>query len=102
MKKVVVSGGSGFVASWGLTEFLTHGYAVVTSLRSLAKADSIKQELHWNWLFRNKKIIGILLLVSRLSYDLLSLTICTKFYFYNLVWHKKHVGYVRNFPVLNK
>ncbi|MFC6260875.1 NAD-dependent epimerase/dehydratase family protein [Levilactobacillus fujinensis] len=45
MKKVVVSGGSGFVASWVITEFLTHGYAVATSLRSLDKAERIKQGL---------------------------------------------------------
>lgn len=45
MKKIVVSGGSGFVASWVIAEFLNHGYAVTTSLRSLRKADSIRAGL---------------------------------------------------------
>lgn len=45
MKKVVVSGGSGFVASWVIADFLNHGYAVTTSLRSLTKADGIKRAL---------------------------------------------------------
>lgn len=45
MKKVVVTGGSGFVASWVIAEFLTHHYAVATSLRSLKKANAVKQGL---------------------------------------------------------
>ncbi|BDZ30310.1 NAD-dependent epimerase/dehydratase family protein [Lactiplantibacillus sp. WILCCON 0030] len=45
MKKVIVTGGSGFVASWVIAEFLTHHYAVATSLRSLKKAATIKQGL---------------------------------------------------------
>jgi len=45
MKKVVVTGGSGFVASWVIAEFLTHHYEVATSLRSLDKAAAIKQGL---------------------------------------------------------
>lgn len=45
MKKVVVTGGSGFVASWVIKDFLDHGYQVATSVRSLAKADSIRHEL---------------------------------------------------------
>lgn len=42
MKKVIVSGGSGFVATWVIADFLNQGYAVAASLRSLAKADTIK------------------------------------------------------------
>ncbi|WP_125582237.1 NAD-dependent epimerase/dehydratase family protein [Levilactobacillus cerevisiae] len=42
MKKLIVSGGSGFVATWVMTDLLTHGYAVAASLRSLSKADAIK------------------------------------------------------------
>lgn len=45
MKKVVVTGGSGFVASWVIAEFLNQDYAVATSLRSLGKADAIKAGL---------------------------------------------------------
>ncbi|GKT03908.1 NAD-dependent epimerase/dehydratase family protein [Furfurilactobacillus sp. WILCCON 0119] len=42
MKKIVVSGGSGFVATWVVAELLNHHYAVAASLRSLTKADAIK------------------------------------------------------------
>lgn len=45
MKKVIVTGGSGFVASWVIKEFLDNGYAVSTSLRSMKKSDMIKEEL---------------------------------------------------------
>ncbi|MFC6180602.1 NAD-dependent epimerase/dehydratase family protein [Lactiplantibacillus daowaiensis] len=45
MKKVVVTGGSGFVASWVIAAFLNQDYAVTTSLRSLDKAAAIKAGL---------------------------------------------------------
>ncbi|WP_318765078.1 NAD-dependent epimerase/dehydratase family protein [Lactiplantibacillus carotarum] len=45
MKKVVVTGGTGFVAGWVIVEFLTAGYAVATSVRSVQKADRLKREI---------------------------------------------------------
>ncbi|WP_033614923.1 NAD-dependent epimerase/dehydratase family protein [Lactiplantibacillus fabifermentans] len=45
MKKIVVTGGSGFVAAWVIAEFLNQDYAVATSLRSLDKATAIKTGL---------------------------------------------------------
>jgi len=45
MKKIVVSGGSGFVATWVIAEFLNQHYAVAASLRSLSKAATIKEGL---------------------------------------------------------
>lgn len=45
MKKVIVTGGSGFVAGWVILDFLQNGYQVATSLRSMKKADQIKNEL---------------------------------------------------------
>ncbi|WP_260188708.1 MULTISPECIES: hypothetical protein [Lactiplantibacillus] len=45
MKKIVVTGGSGFVATWVIAEFLNQDYAVATSLRSLDKAAAIKTGL---------------------------------------------------------
>ncbi|WP_125589130.1 NAD-dependent epimerase/dehydratase family protein [Companilactobacillus jidongensis] len=41
MKKVVVTGASGFVAGWVIVEFLKNGYAVKGSLRSMKKAEAI-------------------------------------------------------------
>ncbi|KRL57198.1 NAD-dependent epimerase/dehydratase family protein [Furfurilactobacillus rossiae] len=45
MKKIVVSGGSGFVATWVIVELLNHHYAVSASLRSLTKADGIRESM---------------------------------------------------------
>lgn len=45
MKKIIVSGGSGFVASWVIVDLLNHDYAVSASLRSLGKAPVIKESL---------------------------------------------------------
>lgn len=45
MKKVVVTGGSGFVAGWVIVDFLQHDYEVATSLRSLGKADQVRAEI---------------------------------------------------------
>lgn len=45
MEKVIVTGGSGFVASWVIKDFLDNGYEVATSLRSMKKADMVKNEL---------------------------------------------------------
>lgn len=45
MKKVIVTGGTGFVAGWVITDFLNAGYAVGTSVRSLKKADRVEKEL---------------------------------------------------------
>lgn len=45
MKKVIVTGGTGFVAGWVIVEFLQAGYQVATSVRSAKKADRLKQEI---------------------------------------------------------
>lgn len=45
MKKVVVTGGTGFVAGWVIVEFLNAGYEVSTSVRSLKKADRLEREI---------------------------------------------------------
>lgn len=45
MKTVVVTGASGFVARWVINEMLAHGYAVRGSLRSMAKADEVRQSV---------------------------------------------------------
>ncbi|KRN98724.1 NAD-dependent epimerase/dehydratase family protein [Companilactobacillus kimchiensis] len=45
MKKVVVTGGTGFVAGWVIVDFLQAGYQVSTSLRSMKKADWLKKEI---------------------------------------------------------
>lgn len=45
MKKVIVTGGTGFVAGWVIVDFLKAGYQVSTSLRSMKKADWLKAEI---------------------------------------------------------
>ena len=45
MEKVVVTGGSGFVAGWVIKELLDHGYAVAASVRSLGKGKRVRDEL---------------------------------------------------------
>ncbi|MDT6979705.1 NAD-dependent epimerase/dehydratase family protein [Levilactobacillus zymae] len=45
MKKVVVTGGTGFVAGWVIVEFLQAGYQVATSVRSLNKAAALTDEI---------------------------------------------------------
>lgn len=45
MKKIVVTGGTGFVAGWVILEFLKAGYEVKTSVRSLKKADRVTNAL---------------------------------------------------------
>ncbi|GAF41863.1 dehydrogenase [Agrilactobacillus composti DSM 18527 = JCM 14202] len=44
-KKIIVTGGTGFVASWVLYEFLNQGYDVATSLRDLTKQTQVLAEL---------------------------------------------------------
>jgi nucleoside-diphosphate-sugar epimerase len=43
--RVVVTGGSGYIAGFVIAEFLNHGYEVRASLRDLARLDSVKAEL---------------------------------------------------------
>ncbi|WP_125768490.1 NAD-dependent epimerase/dehydratase family protein [Lapidilactobacillus wuchangensis] len=45
MKKIVVTGGTGFVAGWVIVEFLNAGYQVSTSVRSLKKGERLKKEI---------------------------------------------------------
>ncbi|SMS13276.1 NAD-dependent epimerase/dehydratase family protein [Levilactobacillus zymae] len=45
MKKVVVTGGTGFVAGWVIVEFLRAGYQVATSVRSLNKVAGLTDEI---------------------------------------------------------
>jgi nucleoside-diphosphate-sugar epimerase len=45
MKRVVVTGGSGFVAEWVIKEFLDHGYEVAASVRSASKGERVRTEL---------------------------------------------------------
>lgn len=45
MKKVIVTGGTGFVAGWVIVEFLNAGYEVGTSVRSMKKADRLEKEI---------------------------------------------------------
>ncbi|MBE7176712.1 MAG: aldehyde reductase [Mucilaginibacter polytrichastri] len=42
---VLVTGGSGFIASWCIVTLLNKGYAVRATLRSLSKAEQVKQML---------------------------------------------------------
>ena len=41
-ERVLVTGGSGYVAGWCIVELLRRGYDVRTTIRSQAKADSIR------------------------------------------------------------
>ena len=45
MKKVIVTGGTGFVAGWVIVDFLNAGYEVSTSVRSMKKADRLEKEI---------------------------------------------------------
>lgn len=45
MKKIIVTGGTGFVAGWVIVEFLNAGYEVSTSVRSMKKADRLEKEI---------------------------------------------------------
>lgn len=45
MKKVIVTGGTGFVAGWVIVEFLQAGYEVSTSVRSMKKTDRLEKEI---------------------------------------------------------
>lgn len=45
METVLVTGGTGFVASWQMVELLRRGYAVRATLRNLAKADGVRAAL---------------------------------------------------------
>lgn len=45
MKTVAVTGGTGYVAGFVIAEFLNHGYAVRASVRSPAKAETLKKDL---------------------------------------------------------
>lgn len=44
-ERVLVTGGSGFVGSHCLVQLLRHGYEVTTTVRSLAKADEVRELL---------------------------------------------------------
>ena len=41
-EKVLVTGGTGFVAGWTIAELLKRGYDVRTTVRSAAKADEVR------------------------------------------------------------
>jgi nucleoside-diphosphate-sugar epimerase len=41
-EQVLVTGGTGFIASWTIVELLRRGYSVRTTLRDLAKADQVR------------------------------------------------------------
>ena len=43
--KVLVTGGNGFLALWVIKDLLEQAYAVRATLRSLAKADEVRQTL---------------------------------------------------------
>lgn len=45
MKKVIVTGGTGFVAGWVIVEFLKAGYQVDTSVRSMKKTERLEKEI---------------------------------------------------------
>jgi dihydroflavonol-4-reductase len=45
MRKVIVTGGSGFVASWVIKELLDHGYEVAASVRALTKGEAVRKEM---------------------------------------------------------
>jgi NAD dependent epimerase/dehydratase family. len=45
MKKVIVTGGTGFVAGWVIVEFLKAGYQVGTSVRSMKKTERLEKEI---------------------------------------------------------
>jgi dihydroflavonol-4-reductase len=42
METVLVTGGSGFIGSWSVIELLQRGYAVRTTVRSLAREDDVR------------------------------------------------------------
>lgn len=42
MKKMIVTGGSGYVAEWVISDLLNHGYQVHASLRNLTKASRVR------------------------------------------------------------
>lgn len=42
MKKIIVTGGSGNVAEWVISDLLNHGYQVHASLRNLAKVVKVQ------------------------------------------------------------
>lgn len=42
MQTIIVTGGSGYVAEWVISELLNHGYRVRASLRSLTKAPRVR------------------------------------------------------------
>lgn len=44
-KQVLVTGGTGFVASWTIVELLRRGYSVRTTLRDLSKADQVRASI---------------------------------------------------------
>ena len=41
-ERVLVTGGTGYVAGWCIVELLRHGYAVRATVRDLAKADAVR------------------------------------------------------------
>ncbi|MDV7719459.1 NAD-dependent epimerase/dehydratase family protein [Pediococcus ethanolidurans] len=45
MKRIIVTGGSGFIAGWVIREFLTHNYLVSASLRHLNQGQEIKKAI---------------------------------------------------------
>lgn len=45
MKKIIVTGASGFIAGWVIREFLSHNYAVKASLRHLTAAKQVEADI---------------------------------------------------------
>lgn len=42
VETVLVTGGTGFIAGWSIVELLQRGYAVCTTVRSLAKEAAVR------------------------------------------------------------
>jgi len=68
MERVLVTGGSGFVASHCLVRLLEQGYEVVTTVRSLAKADEVRQLLRVGGV-DEKAIAGVSFVEADLTSD---------------------------------
>ena len=56
MSQVLVTGGSGYIASWCILALLDAGYDVRTTVRSLAREPKLRAELHGATEFRDSRL----------------------------------------------
>ncbi len=56
MSQVLVTGGSGYIASWCILALLDTGYDVRTTVRSLAREPKLRAELHGATEFRDSRL----------------------------------------------